>query len=248
MRRARRVLPHGQKRRPQGALRRRGNTIGARSARRGAGRRRGCGGTLTVDGITVQGFASDAVFGLGLGRCGAVALLAEAAARCDCQELRRPETFGAQQVSPVGTVLDFPAHTLPVLLERVVPHDQRLELEAPPRVADLLAAEDVDAPIHVFARDHGLDLFEAEEVLLVQRAQTLEAHFQFIQGSVELFDLHGDQSIRGRISVGSANGRSNSVEKGGGGSASKTGSQSKGTISRLSKQTGVSQSLKAKCS
>jgi hypothetical protein len=70
----------------------------------------------------------------------------------------------------VGAVLDFPADPPPVLLEGVVALDQRLQLEALARVADPLAPQQLDAPIHVLAWDLRFELFDAEEVLFVKRA------------------------------------------------------------------------------
>jgi hypothetical protein len=70
----------------------------------------------------------------------------------------------------ISAVFNLATDALPVLLKGVVALDDRLQLEALGGVADLLAAQHVDAPIHVLARDAGLDLLDAEEVLLVERA------------------------------------------------------------------------------
>jgi hypothetical protein len=115
-------------------------------------------------------------------------LLTEAFARCDGEKLAI--LLRAQQVALVSTVLDFAADALPILLERIVALDDRLQLEALGGVADLLAPQHVDAAIHVFARDGGLDLFDAHEVLLVQRAQAFEPALQLLQRDVELRLLH----------------------------------------------------------
>jgi hypothetical protein len=93
-------------------------------------------------------------------------------------------------VSLVRTVLDLAADALPILLKRVVALDDRLKLEALGGVADFLAPQHVDAPIDVLARDGGLDALEAHEVLLVERAQSLEPCFQLFQRDVELCRLH----------------------------------------------------------
>jgi hypothetical protein len=126
------------------------------------------------------------------------------------------DLFGAEQVTLVGAVLDLAADALPVLLEGVVAGDQRLQLEALTRVADLLAPQHVDAAIDVLPRDLRLELFDAEKVLLVQRSQPLQAGLELLQGDVDLFVLHVQPS--------------------------------RGKMSRLSKHTEVSQSLKPKCS
>jgi hypothetical protein len=73
-------------------------------------------------------------------------------------------------VTLVGAVLDVAADALPILLKSIVAHDDRLQLEAPRGVADLRAPELPDPAVDVFARDLRLDFFEAEEVLLVERA------------------------------------------------------------------------------
>jgi hypothetical protein len=98
--------------------------------------------------------------------------------------------LGAEQVALVCPVLDLAADALPVLLERVVALDDRLQLEALRGVANLLAAKHVDAAVDVLARDRGLDFFEAHEVLLVERAQALEPGLQLLQRYVELGRFH----------------------------------------------------------
>jgi hypothetical protein len=93
-------------------------------------------------------------------------------------------------VALVSAVLDLAADALPILLERVVALDDRLQLEALGGVANLLAAQHVDATVDVLARDLGLDALDAHEVLLVQRAQSLEPRFQLLQRDIELCRLH----------------------------------------------------------
>lgn len=125
-------------------------------------------------------------------------LSAEAAARRDGQQLRWTGVpLRAQNVAPIRAVLDLATDPLPVLLERVVPLDQRLQLEAAPRVPDLLASEQIEAPIDVLARDGGFELFDPKKVLLVESAQAVEANLQLIQGIVELFCLHVSAFNRG---------------------------------------------------
>jgi hypothetical protein len=104
-----------------------------------------------------------------------------------------------QQVAFVGAVLDLAADALPILLEGVVALNDRLQLEALGRVADLFPAQHVDAAIHVFTSDLRLDFFEAHEVLLVQRAQSLEPQLQLFQRYIELGGLHGSPSARQRL-------------------------------------------------
>jgi hypothetical protein len=101
-----------------------------------------------------------------------------------------------EQVALVGTVLDFAADALPILLERIVALNDRLQLEALGGVADLLAAQQVNAPIHVFARDRGLDALDAHEVLLVERAQALEPGLQLFDRYFELGGFHSISSAR----------------------------------------------------
>jgi hypothetical protein len=94
-------------------------------------------------------------------------------------------------MSLVSAVLDFATDALPVLLKRIVALNQRLQFEALRGVSHLLAAKQVDAAVHVFARDRGLDLFDAHEVLFVERAQPLEPCFQLLEGDIELCGVHG---------------------------------------------------------
>ena len=97
----------------------------------------------------------------------------------------------AEDVTLVGAVLDLADGARPVLLERVVPLDDRLELEADARVADLLLAEEPDATLDVLALDPGLDLLDAHEVLVVERAEALDAQLQVFDLSLLLFRVHG---------------------------------------------------------
>jgi hypothetical protein len=78
-----------------------------------------------------------------------------------------------------------------MLLERVVALNERLQAEASRRVPDLRPAEDPEASIDVLTRDRGLDLFDAHEVLLVERAQPIQAIFELIESAVDLLRLHG---------------------------------------------------------
>jgi len=97
---------------------------------------------------------------------------------------------GAEHVALVGAVVDLARYAGPVLLEGVVALDDRLELEAERRVADLHAAQEHDAPIELLARDEGLELLDAEEVLLVKSPDALEAALEIFQGSFELGVFH----------------------------------------------------------
>ena len=117
--------------------------------------------------------------------------LSESPPRGDRQKVARPhDALGARQVPLVRAVLDFAADALPILLEGVVALDDRLELEALAGVSDLFAAQHVDAPINVLSRHLRLDLFEAEKVLLVERAQSLETGLELLDRNVELFEVH----------------------------------------------------------
>jgi hypothetical protein len=114
----------------------------------------------------------------------------------------------AEQVALVRTVLDLAANTLPVLLKRVVALDDRLQLEALRGVADLLAAQQINAPIDVLPRDARLDLLEPHEVLLVERAQTFEPCLQLLQRYVELGRFHqGPLGLLSWVKVLRADGR-----------------------------------------
>jgi outer membrane protein TolC len=78
-----------------------------------------------------------------------------------------------------------------MLLERVVALDERLQAEPSRRVPDLRPAQDPEASVDVLARDGGLDLLDAHEVLLVERTQPIQAIFELIESAVDLLRLHG---------------------------------------------------------
>jgi hypothetical protein len=93
-------------------------------------------------------------------------------------------------VTLVRAVLDLAADALPILLKRVVALDDVLQPKTPRRIADLLAPKQVDPAVDVLARHRGLDLLEAQKVLLVERAQTLEANLELVDCDFVLFGLH----------------------------------------------------------
>src|SRR6185369_2791361 len=90
----------------------------------------------------------------------------EALACGDGQDLAGGDALGADHVALVGAVFDLAADALPILLERIVARDDRLQLEALGGVPDLLAPQDIDPAIDVFARDRRLDPLDTHEVLL----------------------------------------------------------------------------------
>jgi hypothetical protein len=91
----------------------------------------------------------------------------------------------------VGAVLDLAKDALPVRLVGVVPLEQHLEAEALRRVPDLLLPKSVNSPVDVLARDERLELFEAHEVLLVQRAQPIDGHLEVTDVFLDLLGCHG---------------------------------------------------------
>jgi len=93
-------------------------------------------------------------------------------------------------VTPVGAVLDLTHDPHPVLLERVVALDDGLQLEALARVADLLFAQRMEAPIHVFVDHLRGHLLDPHEVLIVERPQPFDAGLQFFDGDVEFRGIH----------------------------------------------------------
>jgi hypothetical protein len=103
-------------------------------------------------------------------------------------------------VAGVGAVLDFAADSRPVLLERVVTLDQRLQLEAFGGVANLGAPKHPETAIDVLASNRGLDLLDAQKILLVERAQALEPSLELLQRDVDLLVLHGFLYARARPS------------------------------------------------
>src|SRR5690606_4531852 len=55
----------------------------------------------------------------------------------------------------------------------------------------LLATQQPKAPVHVFARDRGLDALHPHEVLLVEGPQALEARLEVLEELVEFVGSHG---------------------------------------------------------
>jgi hypothetical protein len=83
------------------------------------------------------------------------------------------------KVALVSAVLDLAADALPILLERVVALNDRLQLEALGGVPDLFAPH-VNSPIDILAGDLRLDPLDAHEVLLVERAQAFEPKLELL--------------------------------------------------------------------
>jgi hypothetical protein len=94
--------------------------------------------------------------------------------------------LGASDVAVIRAILDLATDAQPVLLERVVALDDVLELEALGGVADLRLAQRIDAAIDVLSGNRGLELLDADEILLVERAETLEPRLELRQRNVDV--------------------------------------------------------------
>jgi hypothetical protein len=86
----------------------------------------------------------------------------------------------ADDVAVIRTVLDFAAGSQPILLKGVVALDDVLQLETLGGVTDLRLAQGVNAAVDVLPRDRRLELLDADKVLLVERAQSLEPRFELL--------------------------------------------------------------------
>jgi hypothetical protein len=78
-----------------------------------------------------------------------------------------------------------------VRLEGVVPLQEHLEPEALGGVSDLLLAQNVYATVDVLPGDEGLELFEAHEVLLVERPQSIHGNLEVTNVFFDLLGAHG---------------------------------------------------------
>jgi hypothetical protein len=117
---------------------------------------------------------------------GVAGLQAGAAARGCRQRDVTEAALGAGDVTMIRAVLDLATDAQPVLLEGVVALDDVLELETLGRVADLRLAQRIDAAIDVLTRNGRLELLDADEILLVQRAKTFESRLELIQSNVDV--------------------------------------------------------------
>ncbi len=103
-----------------------------------------------------------------------------------------PEALlGSGEVPLVRAVLHLATYPLPVGLVGVVPLKQHLEPEALRGVSDLFLTQNMDAPVHVLAGDHGLELLETHEVLLVKRAQAIHGDLEVTDVLFDLLGAHG---------------------------------------------------------
>jgi hypothetical protein len=93
-------------------------------------------------------------------------------------------------MASIRPVLDLAHDAHPVLLEGIVALDNRLQLESPRRVADLLAAQRVKSSIDVLLGSVGRYLLDPEKVLFVERAQALDPRLQFFEHDIELSSFH----------------------------------------------------------
>jgi hypothetical protein len=189
----------------------------------------GCGERLFQSGLGILGeqrleviFAAalgalDLLRRFGLFFCASIPEPRPASGRCRERDVTKA-ILGADDVAVIGAVFDLAARSEPILLKRVVALDDVLQLESLGGVTDLCLAQGMDAAVDVLARYGGLELLDADEVLLVQRAQSLEPRLELLQRNV-------DVASRGSH----AHSRS-------------------GVTRRLSKQTRTCQSLKPKCS
>jgi hypothetical protein len=122
--------------------------------------------------------------------CGLCSRFRKAFARRDRQRVLPESLLRTQDVTSVGPRFDLPNASLPVLLVRVVALVDGVELEAHRRVANLRAAQDPEPPLHVLAQHRGLDLLDAQEVLLVQGAEALDALLELFESGLDLGRVH----------------------------------------------------------
>jgi len=101
--------------------------------------------------------------------------------------------LGFLNVPLEGSFFDLPAGAEPQRLMGVVLLRDHLKAKTQRRVSDLLASQHLEATIDVFARNRGLDLFEAEEVLIVQVAQAVDAGLELAHEDLNVlrFQRHG---------------------------------------------------------
>ena len=99
-------------------------------------------------------------------------------------------------VALVGAALDLAADALPVRLVGVVPLEDHLEAEALRRVPDLLLPKQVDLPVDVLAGHRGLELLDAHEVLLVERAHAVDRDLQLADLLLDLLVNTGEAAIK----------------------------------------------------
>jgi hypothetical protein len=99
---------------------------------------------------------------------------------------------GSPEIALVGALLDLAHDALPILLVRVVALHRGFELEAQARVANLFASQGPEAAIDVFARRQRLEPLDAHEVLLVERAQSLDAVLELSNEPPDFVCVHGE--------------------------------------------------------
>lgn len=110
------------------------------------------------------------------------------------QQIRAGYQRGLTNMAVKCTQLDLAKNAMPVLLVGVVALDNGLKLEAFGGIANFLFSQRPDAAIDILACDGRLDFLDANEILLVQRAQALEPHFEFFDINVELLCLQNQPS------------------------------------------------------
>ncbi len=99
------------------------------------------------------------------------------------------------QVALEGTLLDLPQDPGPVLGEGGVALEHLLVLEALPRVADVLAPQDLETTLQLFATTGWLEAFDPGEVLIVQHPEFLESFFELSDGYIDLGSIHKNLKI-----------------------------------------------------
>jgi hypothetical protein len=102
----------------------------------------------------------------------------------------REAALRSQQVSLVGPAFDLATDAAPVRLVGVVPLQDHLEAKPHRSVADLLLSQHLDAPLDVLLRDGGRHLLDAHEVLLVERAQAIDAGLELAHQCFDLARIH----------------------------------------------------------
>ena len=89
----------------------------------------------------------------------------------------------------VRPFIDLTADAHPERLVRIVPLKDRLKLEAQRRISDLFFSQYFEPALDVFARHRGLELLDPHEILVVQRAQSVDAQLQLVHQAFDLYEL-----------------------------------------------------------
>jgi hypothetical protein len=104
--------------------------------------------------------------------------------------------LGAREMSAVRAAFYLSAHTLPVGLQSIVTLQYHLEAKPLGRISNLLPSKRMNPPFNLLVGNRGLELFNTQKVLIIERAEPIDRSLKFGDDSLEVRRIHKSSPSR----------------------------------------------------